>query len=144
MTTMDVPETPPTEPEVRYRLGDLARLRQHVARAGGTAGLTPERIAPLTVAVNEVVTNAIQHATGSALVAISRARDRLTVQVTDDGPGLPDSVTEERSQPSVDSLGGRGLWFVRQFCDQVHIQTGDTGTRVRLVMLLAAPTNRDR
>jgi anti-sigma regulatory factor (Ser/Thr protein kinase) len=141
---MDVPEAPPTEPEVRYRLGDLARLRQHVARAAGTAGLTPERIAQLTLAVNEVVTNAIQHATGSALVAVSRARDRLTVQVTDDGPGLPDSVTQERPRPAVDSLGGRGLWFVRQFCDQVHIQTGDTGTRIRLVMLLAAPSNSDR
>jgi anti-sigma regulatory factor (Ser/Thr protein kinase) len=141
---MRVPSTPPDESQARYLLGDLARLRQQVTDAAHVAGLSPDRIAQLALAVNEVATNAIQHATGSALVAISRARDRLTVQVTDDGPGIPDSVAEEGPRPAADAPGGRGLWLVRQFCDQVHIQTGDTGTRIRLVMLLASENIGDR
>jgi anti-sigma regulatory factor (Ser/Thr protein kinase) len=135
---MQAPDTRPVEPETRYRLGDLPRLRQRVTQVAQAAGLDPDRVAHLTLAVNEVVSNAIQHATGSALVAINRACDRLIVQVTDDGPGIPAIVTEKRPQPAVDALGGRGLWLVRQFCDQVHIRSSGTGTQVRLVMLLAA------
>lgn len=130
--------TPPIEPGTRYYLNDLVRLRQQVTRAAHLAGLEPDRGAQLALAVSEAATNAIQHATGSALVAISHAHDRLTVQVTDDGPGIPTAVTEDRLPPAPDALSGRGLWLVRQFCDQVHIQTGDAGTRVRLVMLLTA------
>jgi anti-sigma regulatory factor (Ser/Thr protein kinase) len=130
------PGTPAIEPETRYHLNDLAHLRQRVTRAADLAGLEPDRVAQLTVAVSEVATNAIQHATGSALVAISRGRDRLTVRVSDDGPGIPTTIPSQGPRPAVDALSGRGLWLVRQFCDQVHIETGNTGTQIQLVMFL--------
>jgi anti-sigma regulatory factor (Ser/Thr protein kinase) len=136
--------TAPAGRAAQYRLGDLARLRQLVTSAAGAAGLSPDRVAQFTVAVNEVVTNAIQHATGVALVAIERARDRLVVQVADEGPGIPTSVAAQPSAPAPDALGGRGLWLVRAFCDQVDIRTGSAGTRVRLVMLLATPDGAAR
>jgi anti-sigma regulatory factor (Ser/Thr protein kinase) len=108
-----------------------------VTEAASVAGLNPDRVAHLTLAVNEAATNAIQHATGSALVVISEARDYLIVEVTDDGPGIPASVSSQGPQPGPGAMNGRGLWLIRKLCDQVEIRTGRAGTRVRLVMLLA-------
>jgi anti-sigma regulatory factor (Ser/Thr protein kinase) len=108
-----------------------------VTDAACAAGLSPDRVAHLTLAFNEAVTNAIRHATGSALVAISGGRDSLTVQVTDEGSGIPASVDGRRSDPGPEAVSGRGLWLIRRLCDRVDIRTGSTGTCVRLVMLLA-------
>ncbi|WP_344085559.1 ATP-binding protein [Luedemannella helvata] len=117
-------------------VAELESLRRLVRGIGRDAGLSLQRAEELTLAVNEVVTNAIQHATGRADVSISRddAAQTLVVDVVDDGDGIPASVTGERPEPV--AIGGRGLYLVRLLCDRVHIDTGAEGTRVRLVMAL--------
>ena len=117
-------------------VAELESLRRLVRGIGRDAGLSFQRAEELTLAVNEVVTNAIQHATGRADVSISRDESArsLVVEVVDEGNGIPASVTGERPEPV--AIGGRGLYLVRRLCDRVHIDTGADGTRVRLVMTL--------
>jgi anti-sigma regulatory factor (Ser/Thr protein kinase) len=115
-------------------VAELESLRRLVRGAGRDAGLSTQLAEELPLAVNEAVTNAIQHAKGRADVSISRdvVTGALIVDVIDDGDGIPAAVTGERPDPV--AIGGRGLYLVHLLCDRVHIDTGSEGTRVRLVM----------
>jgi anti-sigma regulatory factor (Ser/Thr protein kinase) len=116
---------------------DLEALRRLITRAARRAGLKPDAGISLVIAVNEAVTNAIRHATGTAKVVISNEprERRLVVAVSDDGPGIPPGVVGQL--PDHDATAGRGLYLMKALCDEVQIVTngtGVTGTLVRLVM----------
>jgi anti-sigma regulatory factor (Ser/Thr protein kinase) len=115
----------------------LERLRQLVTHAAHGAGLNKERAARLTLAVNEIATNAIQHGAGVAEVTIRAIDGCVEVDVEDDGSGISADITASRPEP--DALGGRGLWLANTLCDRVDIITGQAGTRVRLVMAKSRP-----
>jgi anti-sigma regulatory factor (Ser/Thr protein kinase) len=125
----------PTVTVDRVTATDLDRVRQLVTQAAREAGLDQDRADRLTLAVNEVATNAIQHATGTARVTIRTAGGHLLVDVEDAGPGIPAQTTRP-DLPAPEATGGRGLWLARQFCDRVEIVTGPGGTRVRLLTAL--------
>lgn len=128
-------QEPPFVTMQRLTATDLDRVRQVVTRITRHAGLDPDRAARLTLAVNEVATNAIQHGGGEAGVTI-RVEDRqIVIEVQDDGPGIPEDVTA--SLPEPEATHGRGLWLANQLCDEVDLRTGGTGTLIRLVMALA-------
>lgn len=96
------------------------------------------RTAPddLVIAVNEIVTNALQHARPPVTVRLHRGPDRWLCVVTDDGPGLPDPFQGVDSPlPGNPDAGGHGLWVARQLCDDLTIASdpGRGGTTVRLV-----------
>ena len=107
-----------------------ADVRQHVTAAAGRAGLDADQAARFTLAVNEVMINAVQHGGGSAAVTITSADHRVTVEVSDHGPGIRVPVTVQL--PPVDALHGRGLWLVRQLCQDVTFTSSDAGLSVRL------------
>jgi anti-sigma regulatory factor (Ser/Thr protein kinase) len=117
----------------------LDPLRRLVTETSRQAGLSADRAAHLTTAVNEILSNAILHAGGNGDVAISRSDDCLVVEVSDRGTGIPASVSVAR--PGPEALGGRGLWLAHMLCDQVDISTGADGTRIRLVMLAEPSTD---
>jgi serine/threonine-protein kinase RsbW len=111
----------------------LRRLRQLVLAAARGAGLTVQRSSHLVLAVNEAATNAVKHAGGGGELEVIQDDDRALIAViTDRGPGLPCPPAPTR--PDVESPGGRGLWLIQQVCDRVEVQSGRTGTRVRLEM----------
>lgn len=115
----------------------VQRLRQLVESAARLVGLDTERRQHLVLAVNEAATNAIQHAGGGGqLELIVDNRRALIAQISDHGPGLPPQVPV--SLPEPDALGGRGMWLIHETCDRVEFRTGETGTTVRLEMLIAA------
>lgn len=106
-----------------------------ITRIAGLAGLEPDRVARLTLAVNEIATNAIQHGGGEAGVTVQIETDRVVIEVSDTGPGIPTDVPTDLPDP--EATHGRGLWLANQLCDEVQLRSGATGTLVRLVMVLA-------
>jgi anti-sigma regulatory factor (Ser/Thr protein kinase) len=62
----------------------------------------------------------------------------VTVEVQDHGSGL--QILPQHTPPHPTQIDGRGLWLVRQLCDQVDISSSPNGTTVRLTMRLR-PTN---
>ena len=92
-----------------------------------------ERTADLTVAVNEVATNALKHAGGRARVRFWTETAQVICEVSDSGPGFSDPFTGH-VPPSGREAPGWGLWTARQLCDLVQLRSGDDGTVVRLHM----------
>lgn len=112
----------------RQRARDVAELL-------GFDRLEQTRIA---TAVSELARNAHRYA-GGGEVRIMTGRDRMRVEVSDTGPGIP-NLDEVLSGDYTSSTGlGRGLVGVRQLMDEFEISAPEgRGTRVTVVKCLPA------
>jgi anti-sigma regulatory factor (Ser/Thr protein kinase) len=115
---------------------DLGAIRAVVQRYAIEAGLTEARAIDLVLAVSEVAANTVKHAKSPGSLTIWYDTREIVCQIHDEGV-ITDPLAGRR-QPSLDSLGGHGLWIVNQVCDQVELQSDETGTTIRLHMNLPA------
>ena len=113
---------------------DLAAIRAVVHRYAIQAGLTEGRAIDLTLAVSEVAANTIKHAKSPGSLKIWYDTNEIVCQIHDEGI-ITDPMAGRR-EPSLDALGGHGLWIVNQVCDQVELQSDENGTRISLHMTL--------
>ncbi|MDT4995142.1 MAG: hypothetical protein QOH97_5034 [Actinoplanes sp.] len=127
---------PPAAAAVRgYAQADeLSQVRSFVAGIAAAAGLGPDRIYHLTVAVNELTTNTVAHTGGPGRIAVWCEADVLVCQVSDSGR-LADPLAGRIPRPA-DAPGGRGLLIVNELCDLVRLHTGPQGTDIRLHVCL--------
>ena len=117
--------TLPSSPE--YVL--LARLV--MGQVGRLAGLEPEDVYDLKLAVTEAVTNVIRHASVESYEIEYRVLPLgIEVSVTDDGGGF--SVADLTGEP--DEHGGFGLTVMRNLVDELTLDsTKGGGTRLKMV-----------
>jgi serine/threonine-protein kinase RsbW len=115
---------------------NIAPLRRAVRDYATATGLQPERVQDLTLAVSEIVANAVVHAyrdgsDGEITVAASLCPDGVRVRIVDDGIGL---------SPRTDSPGaGLGLVIAGNVADRLEIDRPTAGgTEVCLVFAHAA------
>jgi serine/threonine-protein kinase RsbW len=113
-------------------LTQIPRARRHVARLAAAAGLSADDVERLTVAAHEIITNAIVHGGGRAIVGVESDASRVTVTVAD--AGIPWVAAIPPDRPDARQLNGRGLWLAEALCDEVIIAAGPEGTTVRLIM----------
>jgi anti-sigma regulatory factor (Ser/Thr protein kinase) len=113
---------------------DLAAIRAVVHRYALQAGLTEARAIDLTLAVSEVAANTVKHAKSPGSLKIWYDTKEIVCQIHDEGI-ITDPLAGRR-QPSLEAQGGHGLWIVNQVCDQVEVQSDETGTTIRLHMNL--------
>jgi anti-sigma regulatory factor (Ser/Thr protein kinase) len=111
---------------------DLAPLREAVRRRARAAGLTPNRVVDLVLAVGEATANTVRHAGGSGTLRIWRDDTEIVCEVSD--PGRMADPRAGRFPPPAGTRGGQGLWIIHQACDQVEVTSGDAGTVVRMHM----------
>jgi serine/threonine-protein kinase RsbW len=110
---------------------ELAETRRLADEAGATYGLNGDERFAFTFAVNEAVSNAIEHGSPSpdatVHVRFTAERDALVCCVRDFGEFTP-------KPPMGDELGtrGRGLAFMAAMVDRIDLCRGSTGTLVRL------------
>lgn len=103
---------------------DIGVARRRVAEAALSAGLSPERVADVALVVSELVTNAIQHGTGTtATVRCAVYEDTLELAVSSEGSiDLPHS---RREAPGPAAAGGRGLYMVAKIADSLTVVGAD-------------------
>lgn len=122
-----------TEPSMTFG-ADLDVLRTFLADAAEPLGMSEDALARLVFAVNEVATNAVQHA-GEGRVALRREGRRVVCDVVNVGSAEIDWYVGYLP-PVAASRRGHGLWTVRQLCELVEIDHGDGVTTVRLHLSL--------
>jgi serine/threonine-protein kinase RsbW len=114
-------------------LAHIATVRHAVREFAAGNGLPERPRSDFVLAVNELVTNAVQHGGGRGGVRLWRTAGALWCEVSDQGPGIPPNRLDRRWLPPATASGGRGLWLVGRLCDDVAISTSDRGTTVRVV-----------
>lgn len=114
---------------------DLAPARAFVRSQAARAGLGAEATDELTIAVSEVLTNALDHGKPPRFLYAYREGPMLVCQVHDSGDS-PWHPLASYLPPGDGAAQGRGLWVARQLCDSLEIATDATGTHVRLFALL--------
>ena len=125
--------TLPSSPE--YVL--LARLV--MGQAGRLAGLEPEEVYDLKLAVTEAVTNVIRHAfVENYEIQYKILPSGVEVSVTDDGGGF--SVADLTGEP--DEHGGFGLAVIRNLVDELVLDSArGGGTRLKMIRRAGSPTD---
>jgi anti-sigma regulatory factor (Ser/Thr protein kinase) len=123
------------EYSIQADLNRLKEARDFGERVAEEFGLSPEARYQVKLALSEAVTNAIQHGSSSAdspiRIYFSGEAGALVIEVVDTGRFVP-RVTRRGDMPEF----GRGLEFMRLMMDEVDLQPGLDGTRLRLVKRL--------
>ncbi len=121
-----------------FTADDISGLRHTVRRCAGDAGLIGPRLDDFTIAIYELLTNAVRHGAGAGRLHLRTAARTLLCHVGDDGPGLPTTHHDDDTQPQPDAVGGRGLWLTRRLADEVYLSPAATGgTTATAVMRLS-------
>lgn len=130
---------------------DLPRLRIQVEECAAWAGLGEPRRGEFIVAVDAVVTNAVEHAGGRGRLLLRQLGSELECRVEDSGPGFTEDVIPKLA-PGVDGApSGRGLWLARLVTDRLTVERANgSGAVVTLAVQLpghdvvqqAAPARR--
>ncbi len=125
-------DVPPAPAEVAldqvFDQDSLYALRSAVAAPASDLGLPPARVADLVVTAHELASNAVRHGGGSGRLRMWRLDGTVYCEVGDQGPGLADPDRAGRHRVPTESLGGRGLWIIRQLSDAFTIATGPAGS----------------
>ena len=117
-------------------------------RMGQLAGLDEDAVHWIGVAVRESVINAIKHGnredygkivTVEFVMAPSKDPSELVVRVLDQGEGFdPEEVADPLAPENILKSSGRGIFFMRNFMDDVTLKrAAEGGMEVRMVKKLA-------
>ena len=115
-----------------FEASGLSGMRAPVAALASEAGLSQDQISDLQIATNEIATNAVTHADGSAVLRIWREPAGMVCEVT--GSSVLTDRLAGLIPPPPTTDRGRGLLLVNFLCDLVHVYTDETSTAVRLHM----------
>ena len=110
---------------------DLSPARRLVRSRGTEAGLGPDVVADMSLAVTEVLTNALVHGEPPARLHLYADGATWVCHVHDAGSEPIDPLTG-LLPPAQPSDHGYGLWLARQLCAAVDVGHDPTGTHVRL------------
>jgi len=128
---LPLPDPPADALRIDLHGTPLTALRRRVAEYGQRHGLPSDRVADLTLAINELASNTIAHAGGDGTLTLWSDACHVVGQ-TRDGGHIADPLAG-RVPPQLDGRpGGRGLLLVNQVCDLVRVHTDRDGTTVRI------------
>ena len=94
----------------------------------------------IALSLTEAVANAIVHGNKSdptkrVFVKASTRPERLTIQVSDEGSGFnPHKLEDPTRKENLFKLGGRGIFFIRRYMDEVRINP--SGNQITMVKYL--------
>jgi serine/threonine-protein kinase RsbW len=123
MTT--TPDTRTVKLDVASRLEMLEVVQTVLAQVSTLVGFDEDAAHYLSVAVRESVVNAMKHGNKldearRVLISFAMRPKELEVVIHDDGSGFdPDTVPDPLAPENLLKACGRGIFFMRQFMDDV-------------------------
>jgi serine/threonine-protein kinase RsbW len=129
--------------DIASRFDMLEMVQTVLTRSAEMAGFDDDATHYLSVAVRESVVNAIKHGNKGdesrrVLVVLTSHADGLEVRVQDQGDGFdPAAVPDPLAEENLLKADGRGIFFMRQFMDEVsYAFPRGGGTVVKMVKRL--------
>ena len=122
-----------------YR-SDLSQVRAKVLKQARESGLPEARATDLVLAVSEVAANTLRHTQSSGTMRIWHDENEIVCEVRDSGRITDPHAGEHKPAPG--ASGGHGLWLVRQVCDEVELISDESGTTIRMHMMLRPASTR--
>ncbi len=113
-----------------FELDTLAEVRRLTEEC--VADLGRDQGHDLVLAVAELAANSVRHGGGRGILRLWRENGTVICEIRDRGT-IADPLAGRRA-PTLEQLGGRGLWLANAVCDLVQVRTGPQGTAVRLHM----------
>jgi anti-sigma regulatory factor (Ser/Thr protein kinase) len=114
-----------TPPVAEFTEPTLPAVR-HAVQQANQGRLGEDELADFVVAVNEVVTNALQHGTPPLRARLWATDAGLVLSVTDQGAGPSDPLAG--LLPAAHApVGGLGMWMAYQLCDHVAVGRDPNG-----------------
>ncbi|WP_225333276.1 sensor histidine kinase [Halomicrobium urmianum] len=146
---------PPSRPVADVVEETVAGLREEHPEATITVERAPPGVAVpggdlVSVAVDELVANAIDHGGGTVRIAADADEEAVSIVVADDGPGMP--VVERRIleesfvESSTEHGSGLGMWIVTWIVDRLDGDVSvdvDAGTTITVRLPLADGIDRN-
>ena len=130
--------------DIASRIEMLEMVQVLVSHLSALVGFDEDATHYMSVAVRECVVNAIKHGNGleeakRVLVEVVLKPAVLEVHVQDQGKGFdPSAVPDPVAEENLLKAYGRGIFFMRQFMDEVRFAFPDGGgTRVTMVKRLS-------
>ena len=124
-------EPPAEAEELRVTLPALRVARRLVWRRAEEAGLG-DRSEDFMLAVNEVLSNSLQHAGEGGTLRLWHDDRGLVCEVRDHGHIAQPLIGRE--EPGTGQIGGHGMWLVNLVCDLVQVRSSEDGSTVRMRM----------
>lgn len=115
-----------------FGLDELHDVRALIAATATAGGLSSNRTNDLMAAVSELAANSILYGGGRGLVTVWGEEGAIFAEIADGGTITDPTVGQVRPDPKAEH--GRGLYIANRVCDEVSIDSGPTGTRIRLRM----------
>ncbi|MEU7815571.1 sensor histidine kinase [Pseudonocardia sp. NPDC049154] len=127
-----LPEPPRRPSAMQVDIRTLSQARALAVAEARRAGLTPDRVGDFKLAINELITNSIEHATGECALRVWIDEAHLVGEVQDAGR-LDDPLVGRRpARPG--QVGGRGLLLVNHVADLVRVHAACHGTTIRIYL----------
>lgn len=109
----------------------LVEPRRRVRAQAADAGLEPDRLAALLLAVNEICTNTLQHGPGPGTLRMWATDNGVVCEVHDAGAIADPLAGRHVKRAAADR--GRGMFLAHHLCDLVEVRSSPAaGTTVRL------------
>ncbi len=107
-------------------LQEMGRVTEFVHRISAHIGCDEEQEHHIMLALTEAVTNAVVHGnkydrSKEVVIHAEYGGDILVLTVQDEGDGFdPDSIPDPRKSENLLKPGGRGVWLIREYADEVN------------------------
>lgn len=135
-----------TELRLASRIEAIDEAATAVARFVSRSGIGEDAAFEIDMAVREAIANAVVH--GNKLdeskfveIRVETSPGYLEIRVHDEGAGFnPETVADPTEEENLLKASGRGIFFVRNFMDEVYWLTPpEGGTTVRMIKRSANP-----
>ena len=114
-----------------------------IGRVVSRSGISEEAAFGIDMAVREAITNAVLHGnkldeTKFVRISLKSSPESFEISVHDQGSGFnPEDVPDPTTEENLFKVSGRGIFFMRNFMDEVDWSTPpEGGTTVRMIKRL--------
>ena len=115
---------------------NVERIEPFVEKMVGPYKINPDTYGNILISLTEAVTNAIIHGNGedeskTVQVQLNKLKNKLAFRITDEGKGFDyDNVPDPTSPENLLKIGGRGVFLMRQLCDDVKFHNNGSTVEI--------------